>query len=103
MPGNAFVYGTLMADEVLHLLIKRVPTAKPATLNGYIRHRVKGQVFPAIVPAAKESKVHGQVGLGLHCTRFRKLFLFVCWKACRPCTPPHPSTLMASMEVRSAR
>ena len=61
MPGNAFVYGTLMADEVLRLLIHRVPRSKPATLSGYQRYRVKGQVFPAIVPCKTTSKVQGMV------------------------------------------
>ncbi len=60
MPGNAFVYGTLMADEVLKLLIHRVPKSKPATLAGFQRFRVKGQVFPAIVPEPT-AKVQGMV------------------------------------------
>ncbi|EFJ46914.1 hypothetical protein VOLCADRAFT_105355 [Volvox carteri f. nagariensis] len=65
MPGNAFVYGTLMADEVVKVLIKRVPTSKPAALKGYTRYKVKGQVFPAIVPSTAESKVEGKVLLDL--------------------------------------
>ncbi len=63
MPGNAFVYGTLMADEVLRLLIKRVPPSRAATLSGYSRHKIRGQVFPAIVPATRESRVEGKVRL----------------------------------------
>lgn len=63
MPGTAFVYGTLMADEVLKLLINRVPLNKPATLVGYARHRVKGQVFPAITPATPQHRVQGKVGI----------------------------------------
>ncbi|GIL67020.1 hypothetical protein Vafri_20410 [Volvox africanus] len=65
MPGNAFVYGTLMADEVVKVLIKRVPTSKPAALKGYTRYQVKGQVFPAIVPSTAESKVQGKVLMDL--------------------------------------
>lgn len=61
MGGTAFVYGTLMAPEVLNLLIKRVPPHKPAKLSGFSRYRVKGQVFPAIVPAAPSSQVSGLV------------------------------------------
>ncbi|KXZ48720.1 hypothetical protein GPECTOR_25g302 [Gonium pectorale] len=64
MPGNAFVYGTLMADEVVRLLIKRVPASKPAVLKGYTRYKVKGQVFPAIVPS-KDARVEGKVLLDL--------------------------------------
>jgi len=65
MPGNAFVYGTLMADEVLKLLIKRVPRSAPASITGFSRHRVKNQVFPAIIPAAASSRVQGKVLLDL--------------------------------------
>jgi hypothetical protein len=61
--GTAFVYGTLMAEEVLKLLIRRVPPSKPATLSGYSRHRVKGQVFPAIIPAKPQDRVKGMVGV----------------------------------------
>lgn len=50
-----------MADEVLKLLIKRVPVMKPATLHGYQRHKVKSQVFPAILPSTSTSMVQGQV------------------------------------------
>lgn len=56
------MYGTLMAEEVLKLLIRRVPPSKPATLSGYSRHRVKGQVFPAIIPATYQDRVTGKVG-----------------------------------------
>eukprot|EP00879_Flechtneria_rotunda_P018383 GHRR01019282.1.p2 GENE.GHRR01019282.1~~GHRR01019282.1.p2 ORF type:complete len:151 (+),score=38.02 GHRR01019282.1:107-559(+) len=65
MGGAAFVYGTLMAPEVLKLLIKRVPPSRPALLHGYVRHRVKGQVFPAILPASPQSTVAGKVLLEL--------------------------------------
>lgn len=63
MPGKtAFVYGTLMAPEVVQALIKRVPPMRPATLKGYTRHSVKGVVFPAIIPdSAEKAAVHGKV------------------------------------------
>jgi gamma-glutamylcyclotransferase (GGCT)/AIG2-like uncharacterized protein YtfP len=76
MGGTAFVYGTLMAPEVLNLLIKRVPESRAATLKGYARYRVKGQVFPAIIPSMPESKVAGRVSV-LHtysiCSEWRQL------------------------------
>jgi gamma-glutamylcyclotransferase (GGCT)/AIG2-like uncharacterized protein YtfP len=62
MPGsNAFVYGTLMADEVLTSLLQRVPRMKPATIKGFARYKVKNAVYPAIVPSTPESSVQGQV------------------------------------------
>ncbi|KIY99608.1 AIG2-like protein [Monoraphidium neglectum] len=63
--GQIFVYGTLMADEVLKLLLKRVPPSKPATLAGHRRYAIRGQVFPAIVPAEPEASVRGKVLLQL--------------------------------------
>lgn len=61
MTGSMFVYGTLMADEVLRLLLKRVPDTKPATISGYTRYRVKKQVYPAIAPSTADSRVTGKV------------------------------------------
>jgi hypothetical protein len=49
MPGNVFVYGTLMADEVVKLPIHRVPNSKPATITGHQRKGVKRQAFSAII------------------------------------------------------
>jgi hypothetical protein len=60
MSSSAFVYGTLMAPEVLKVLIARVPPLRPATLKGHMRCRVRGEVFPAIIPDAA-SEVRGQV------------------------------------------
>lgn len=66
MPGNAFVYGTLMADEVVRLLIKRVPHSRAATLPGFSRHKIKGVVYPAIVPSeGTGARVQGKVLMDL--------------------------------------
>lgn len=67
--GRAFVYGTLMADEVLRLLLRRVPPSRAARVQGLRRCRVRGQVFPAVVAAAAGDEegagVRGRVLLGL--------------------------------------
>lgn len=69
MSHTAFVYGTLMCPEVVKCLIRRVPPMQPASLRGFHRCRVKGQVFPAIVAARKgeetEPVVQGQLLLEL--------------------------------------
>jgi gamma-glutamylcyclotransferase (GGCT)/AIG2-like uncharacterized protein YtfP len=57
---NVFVYGSLMADEVVSVLLERVPPSVPAVLPGYQRHSIKGRVYPAIVPA-EEKRVIGKV------------------------------------------
>ena len=48
---RAFVYGTLMAEEVLHGLLGRVPCIRTAAaLPNFVRYGVRGLVFPAIIP-----------------------------------------------------
>ncbi|CAI5473877.1 unnamed protein product [Closterium sp. Yama58-4] len=59
-----FVYGTLMADEVLHALLDRVPTSAPARLPNFTRHSIKGRQYPAVVPKAQDS-VMGKLLLNL--------------------------------------
>ncbi|KAJ0965566.1 hypothetical protein J5N97_026704 [Dioscorea zingiberensis] len=61
---NVFVYGSLLADEVVGVLLKRVPPCSPATLNGFHRFSIKGRVYPAILPV-ESKKVTGKVLLGL--------------------------------------
>lgn len=59
--GNAFVYGTLMADEVVARIIKRVPLSRPALLSGFVRFGVRDRVYPAIVPWDPEARIQGKV------------------------------------------
>ncbi|CAL9768090.1 unnamed protein product [Musa acuminata subsp. burmannicoides] len=47
---SVFVYGTLLADEVVRVLLKRVPPSSPAILHNYHRFSIKGRVYPAILP-----------------------------------------------------
>ncbi|WVZ78623.1 hypothetical protein U9M48_026305 [Paspalum notatum var. saurae] len=71
---NVFVYGSLMADEVVRAILKRVPLAVPAILQDYLdlrfhsicRHRfnIKGRIYPAILPA-ESKKVAGLVITGI--------------------------------------
>lgn len=61
---NVFVYGSLLADEVVGALLKRVPPSSPATLSDYHRFKIKGRVYPAILPV-QTNKVTGRVLLGI--------------------------------------
>ncbi|CAI0376304.1 unnamed protein product [Linum tenue] len=65
MDGHkVFVYGSLMADEVVHVLLNRVPQSSAASLNNYHRFSIKGRVYPAILPIENKS-VSGRVLFGL--------------------------------------
>ncbi|XP_019242306.1 PREDICTED: AIG2-like protein D isoform X2 [Nicotiana attenuata] len=56
---NVFVYGSLLADDVVHALLKRVPPSNPAILHNYHRFSIKGRVYPAILPV-ENKKVTGK-------------------------------------------
>ena len=62
--GRVFVYGTLMAPEVMGALIKRVPLMQPARLDGFERWSLRGAVFPAAREAAG-GRVDGMLVDGL--------------------------------------
>jgi gamma-glutamylcyclotransferase (GGCT)/AIG2-like uncharacterized protein YtfP len=51
MPSSStlFVYGTLMAPEVMRAVVGRLPPSSPATLVGYVRHPVRHQVYPGLI------------------------------------------------------
>ncbi|PWA73091.1 AIG2-like family protein [Artemisia annua] len=62
--NNVFVYGSLLADDVVRVLLHRVPKNSPATLHGYHRFSIKGRVYPAILPV-ENKKITGRVLLGI--------------------------------------
>ncbi|PIN23854.1 hypothetical protein CDL12_03422 [Handroanthus impetiginosus] len=62
--SNVFVYGSLLADDVVRVLLNRVPPSSPAVLPNYQRFSIKGRVYPAIVPA-ENKKVTGRVLLDI--------------------------------------
>lgn len=50
---RVFVYGTLMVPEVLHLVLARTPESMSASLPGYHRYSLQGELYPAIVLASE--------------------------------------------------
>ncbi|KAL1207125.1 AIG2-like protein D [Cardamine amara subsp. amara] len=61
---SVFVYGSLMADDVVRLLIDRIPQTSSAILPDFHRFSIKGRVYPAILPAVSK-KVSGKVLFGI--------------------------------------
>ncbi|XP_058183887.1 AIG2-like protein D [Rhododendron vialii] len=61
---NVFVYGSLLADEVVTVLLKRVPDSSPAILHDFHRFSIKGRIYPAILPV-ENKKVTGRVLSGI--------------------------------------
>ncbi|KAL2472267.1 AIG2-like family protein [Abeliophyllum distichum] len=61
---NVFVYGSLLADDVVQVLLNRIPPSSPAFLPNYHRFSIRGRVYPAILPV-ENNKVTGKVLLGI--------------------------------------
>ncbi|KAL4570228.1 hypothetical protein LXL04_025879 [Taraxacum kok-saghyz] len=62
---TVFVYGSLLADDVVQVLLNRIPQTSPAILNGFHRFSVKGRVYPAIIPVENKKVTGRQVLFGL--------------------------------------
>ena len=56
-----------MSPEVVHVLLGRIPKSipSPCRVLGYSRHPVKDRVYPAMIPADKNSHVDGMIWLDL--------------------------------------
>ncbi|KAL7507648.1 hypothetical protein ACHAXN_005324 [Cyclotella atomus] len=71
--SSCFVYGTLMASEVVQALIGRLPRFIPGVvLHNYVRHPVIGHVYPAVIPTNCIQNDNDNNGID---TRNNKLFV----------------------------
>ncbi|XP_010450779.1 PREDICTED: AIG2-like protein A [Camelina sativa] len=61
---NVFVYGSFQEPDVFNVLLYRTPEIVSATLPGFQRFRLKGRLYPCIVPSEK-GEVHGKILMGL--------------------------------------
>ncbi|KAL6051567.1 putative gamma-glutamylcyclotransferase [Balamuthia mandrillaris] len=51
--AHVFVYGSLMASEVVETILGRVPPTHDATLHNFRRYSIRGRVYPAILPLSR--------------------------------------------------
>jgi gamma-glutamylcyclotransferase (GGCT)/AIG2-like uncharacterized protein YtfP len=71
-----FAYGTLLFPGVLRAVAGRSFEGVPATLEGYLRRRVVGEIFPAIVAGSERDRVDGVIYAGLDQRAWRRLDRF---------------------------
>ena len=62
---SRFVYGSLMAPEVLQALLGRVPDRTKATVRGYLRWSIKDRVYPAMTRGGDLDEVRGELIHGM--------------------------------------
>jgi gamma-glutamylcyclotransferase (GGCT)/AIG2-like uncharacterized protein YtfP len=61
---NIFVYGSFQEPDIIHVMLNRIPEIVSATLPGFKRFRLKGRLYPCIIPS-ENGEVHGKVLMGL--------------------------------------
>ncbi|CAA0406380.1 AIG2-like protein A [Arabidopsis thaliana] len=61
---NVFVYGSFQDPDVINVMLDRTLEIVSATLPGFQRFRLKGRLYPCIVPSEK-GEVHGKVLMGV--------------------------------------
>jgi len=74
--NRLFAYGTLLFPEVLRVVTGRALDARPATLDRHRRHRVVGEIFPAVIEAGDDDRVVGALYDGLTGDDWRRLDRF---------------------------
>ncbi|ESQ47052.1 hypothetical protein EUTSA_v10027966mg [Eutrema salsugineum] len=61
---NVFVYGSFQEPDIVKIMLDRTPEILSVTLPGFKRFRLKGRLYPCIVPS-EAGEVHGKVLMGL--------------------------------------
>jgi gamma-glutamylcyclotransferase (GGCT)/AIG2-like uncharacterized protein YtfP len=67
-----FTYGTLIYQEILAAIAGKTFMAVPASLDDFVRYRVRGRVFPGILQQ-RGASVDGVVYLGLSKVQLQRL------------------------------
>ncbi|CAF2272991.1 hypothetical protein BRARA_D00987 [Brassica rapa] len=61
---NVFVYGSFQEPEVVKVMLDRTPEIISVTLPGFKRFRLKGRLYPCVIPS-EDGEVHGKLLMGL--------------------------------------
>ena len=63
--SNIFTYGSLMFPEVWERVVVSNYRSSSARLDGYLRRRLRGETYPAIVEQGRGSHVDGMLYFGV--------------------------------------
>lgn len=72
---DIFTYGTLMDADIMSRVSGQTLECRAATLSGYVRKRMAGEAYPAILSDA-ESTVSGQLYRGVNTEAIQRLDAF---------------------------
>lgn len=63
MKMNVFTYGSLMFEPVWRQVVGKARRRRDARICGFKRRKVRGEIYPAIVPASSRDCVEGKLYL----------------------------------------
>jgi gamma-glutamylcyclotransferase (GGCT)/AIG2-like uncharacterized protein YtfP len=95
--SRLFVYGTLMCEDIMRAVSGVERRSVAAALAGFRRHAVRGEDYPAIVPA-RGAEVRGQLYDPLPASAWRRLDAF---EGAQYSREPVRVTLPGGREVRA--
>lgn len=72
-----------MAEEVLQILLGRVPKSSPAMLDGFMRYSIRGKQYPIISQTHIQARVQGRLLHGITPQEIKILDLFEGDEYCR--------------------
>jgi gamma-glutamylcyclotransferase (GGCT)/AIG2-like uncharacterized protein YtfP len=75
MHNNLFAYGTLMVRQIMHSVSGLDLAGVPASLPGYRRRLLRGEVYPAIRPHTRD-RVEGMLYTDLNRSAWQRLDRF---------------------------
>lgn len=75
MTDACFTYGSLMCDDIMAKVTDQAVHGEPAVLAGYVRHPVRDETYPGMVPDA-DAHVAGVLYRGLSAKALERLDRF---------------------------
>lgn len=65
MAVHVFTYGSLMFDQIWSKVVGGVYEKSSATLYGYKRRKIRGAIYPALIPGTDADSVDGTIYLNV--------------------------------------
>lgn len=99
---NVFTYGSLMFSPVWANVVGKVYSQQNARLYGYKRRKIKGEIYPAVIPGTDGDYVDGIIYLDVDDNDIGRLDMFegACYhKKLRECVLEDQSKAMAYVYV----
>ena len=73
---NVFTYGSLMFEEIWTNVVAGNYSRQDARLYGYLRRKIRGEIYPAVIAGSNEDYVDGKIYLDVSIDDINSLDVF---------------------------